>query len=614
MKLQDIDEANNESGDRKSFLFGLWRRKAAAGRGRDGREPEPEVLESELVLEPEPVSFEKTDAPEALARLYVQWQQQQGDAGVERVLVSDVCVQPYPEEKLLKSFLAQIEIGAQRFLNQYEALCRQNKELIEKYIAQHGKTEEGEKTGAGVADDAVKADRQLQNPAAELEILPPLDGEVLVYTSPDWNSAWCMVLPPLGSGKCATVETIRDALKKKGVTFGLLEERIEELATENGCLKIMPVALGRPATRGEDGRVIEHFSRDIGQPHFIEDAQGIIDFENLNWLVPIEKGTVICDVVLPTMGEPGKDVRGRDIKPYNGKKPLLPMGDNVVLNEENTALVARISGQIAYKNKKYHVANTITIPGNVDLSTGSLNVRGDLIISGNVLAGFTVQASGDITIGGIVEGSQVTAGGSIIVNRGMNGNLVGTLNAGKDIHCKYMENASIYANGDVYMESIVNSDISCNGRLVVRSGRGVIIGGTALVMGGIDAKIIGNRAGRLTVLSIGPTMQFLREKEQAEKELESVEFELKKAQMTVTTGKTALNQRILELKQSKLKQTLQELEEREARVVRSRVRADKLYPIVQVSINSIVKSLIEPCLMCSIYLDTQADSVAVTTR
>ena len=158
MKLQDIDEADNERGDRKSFLFGLWRRKAAAGRGRDGREPEPEVLESELVLEPEPVSFEKTDAPEALARLYVQWQQQQGDAGGERVLVSDVCVQPYPEEKLLKSFLAQIEIGAQRFLNQYEALCRQNKELIEKYIAQHGKTGEGgpaaAKSGGGIGNTA----------------------------------------------------------------------------------------------------------------------------------------------------------------------------------------------------------------------------------------------------------------------------------------------------------------------------------------------------------------------------------------------------------------------------------------------------------------------------
>lgn len=103
---------------------------------------------------------------------------------------------------------------------------------------------------------------------------------------------------------------------------------------------------------------------------------------------------------------------------------------------------------------------------------------------GNVLAGFSVQASGDVTVGGIVEGSQVSAGGSIIVNRGMNGNLVGSLAAGKDIHCKYMENANVQVDGDLYVDSIVNCEISCGSRIYAKTGRGVIIGGNVLGDGG----------------------------------------------------------------------------------------------------------------------------------
>ena len=230
------------------------------------------------------------------------------------------------------------------------------------------------------------------------------------------------------------------------------------------------------------------------------------------------------------------------------------------------------------------------------------------------MAGFNVQASGDITVGGIVEGSRVSAGGSIIVNRGMNGNLVGSLIAGKDIHCKYMENASVQADGDIYMDSIVNCDIFCNGKIVVKSGRGIIIGGNAVAMGGIEAKIIGNKAGRLTVLSIEPTMQFLRAREQTEKELENIDFEIKKLRMATIAGKAALDLRILELKQSKLKRDLEELLEKQSLISQSRILAEKIYPIAQVSINSVVKSLIEPCSRCRIYLDAKEGEIVVSSR
>lgn len=609
MNMKSADtKKNGEDGapKRESMLYSLWRKVTANRQNEDGASEEPDVFKVEQPMQADELPFEKTAVPEALAQAYILWHQQHGRPFRETVLVEDICVQPYPEFDLLEKLLIQANDRVKIRLAQYEDLKKQNKELLEKYIAEHSGTPTS--NGGSAQGNAQAAEIPL------LEALPPVDGETLVYTSPDWLAAWCLVLPPLGTGKAVTEEHIRKMLQKKGIIFGVFDEHIAELMSEDGCLTVMPIAMGIPPVRGEDGRINEHFPHDIGKPHFIENAQGIVDFENLNWLVPIEKGAVVCEITPPTMGVEGKDVRGRAIRPYNGRKPALPMGENVVLSEDGTALQAKISGQISFRNEKFHITNTIVIPGNVDLSTGNLNVRGDLVVKGNVLAGFTVQASGNITIGGIVEGSQVTAGGSLIVNRGMNGNLVGTLSAGRDIHCKYMENASVFADGNISMDSIVNCDVSCNGKLIVRSGRGVIIGGTALAMRGIEAKIIGNKAGRITVLSIGPTMQFLRARELAEKDLENVEYKLRKARLSDADGKVALNQRILELKRNKLTQTLENMADTEKLISHSHIRADKLYPIVQVSISGVALSVLEPYDGCTIYLDSREDMIAVSPR
>lgn len=615
-KAQNGENGKVEGGGkRESLLLSLWRKMMVIEDEEEDEADESEAIFASIVppAESKPeLPIEKNAVPENLSRLYALWHQQRNIQCEKPSLVEEICTTQHPESRLLQKIIAQADIRASEFVEQYENLCRQNSELIEKYITKSmASALQDEKAAEGAIQSEVFASAEVLRAA---ETMPPLDGEMLLYTAEDWLSAWCMIFPPLGTGRPVTEAQLRERLRRKGIVFGLQDAYIKMLTETNNALRLMPVAFGTPAVQGKDAQIIERFSHDTGKPHFIENAQGIVDFENLNWLVPIEKGTVICDIIPQVKGHPGTDIRGCKIKPYNGKRPLLPMGENVVLNEEGTALQAKVSGQISYRNGKYHVVNTITIPGNVDLSTGSLNVRGDLIICGNVLAGFTVQASGDITVGGIVEGSQIMAGGSIVINHGMNGNLVGSLSAGKDIYCKYMENASVHADGDVHMDSIVNCKVSCNGRLLICSGRGAIIGGSAVAMGGIEAKIIGNKAGRLTTLSIGPTMQFLRESEQAERELETVEGELKKEKEIGQTEKVGLNQHILELRKRKIQQSLQELEAKKAMLVQGRIKADRLYPIAQISINSISMSVLEPHADCEIYLNAKKNVLAIGSR
>ena len=379
---------------------------------------------------------------------------------------------------------------------------------------------------------------------------------------------------------------------------------MNRLSAPENILTLQKLASCVPPVPGEDGRTEEHFPRTVGTPQLVENDQGIVDFDNLNWLTHIDAGTVICDIVQPTQGKPGTNIQGNPIRPYNGKRAALPKGDNVILNEEGTSLVAKVDGQISFRDGKFHVNNVIVIKGDVDLSTGSIDVQGDVVIHGTVRAGFTVNASGNVTIGGLVEGSQITAGGSVMVGRGMNGNVTGSITAGQDVVCKYMENATVHVWGDVRMDSIVNCDISARGKVVVKSGRGIIVGGTVRAMGGIEAKVIGNRAGRLTILSIGPTPWFLREKAKIEEELEKIQQEI---YLNQGTNAAALYQ----MKEKPLKKTMEEMELRVAVAAQKQIVAEKLYPMAQVSIGGVQRNITDYYAPCRVYLDAKEGAVKI---
>ena len=167
-----------------------------------------------------------------------------------------------------------------------------------------------------------------------------------------------------------------------------------------------------------------------------------------------------------------------------------------------------------------------------------------------------------------------------------------------------MENTSVHADGDIRMDSNVNCDVSANGKVIATTGRGVIIGGTVRSMGGIEAKTIGNIAGRLTVLTIGPTPRFLEEKSQAEREREEIRQQLEQ-------GTAKKNTAILQMKAKVLDKKLEQLEVREAASAQRQVVSSKLLPIVQVTIHNITKSIIDSYGTCRIYLDQKEAAIKI---
>ena len=586
---EKISEATKDT-SHKSLLLSLWRKVSGGRKGekkrQDEKEPESAPAVSETPEEepapPEELPFEKLPAPEELMEYYLLFCQSQGQEG-SRSTIEDFYAGASPDTALLKQIFSQIESKAAAVMKSY----RKQEKLAR-----------------------MKAEKQLQEqtegtPDQDIgSLTPPVDGQVLVFCAPDWSAAWGIALPALGEGAPATWETVLSSLDQRRVSFGIDQEMVDHLADPENILTLRKLAACKPPVPGEDGKTVEYFPRTVGTPQIVENAQGIVDFDNLNWLTHIEQGTLICDIVQPTQGKPGTNIQGNPIRPYNGKKAALPKGDNVVVGENGSSLVSKIDGQISFRDGKFHVNNVIVIQGDVDLSTGSIDVQGDVVIHGNVRAGFTVTASGNVTIGGLVEGCQITAGGSVVVNRGMNGNVTGSITAGKDVVCKYMENATVHAMGEIRMDSIVNCDIAARGKVIVKTGRGVIIGGTVRAMGGIEAKTIGNIAGRLTTLSIGPTPWFLQEKAQVEEALEKIRQEI---QLKKGSGQTAL----LQMKEKPLKKTLEEMEFTAAATAQKQIVAGTLYPVAQVSIVGIQKNITASYSPCRVYWDAKEGAIKI---
>lgn len=89
----------------------------------------------------------------------------------------------------------------------------------------------------------------------------------------------------------------------------------------------------------------------------------------------------------------------------------------------------------------------------VDARHGHIDFEGGLIVSGDVNPGMKIRVSGDIVIGGFIEGGWIEAGGSITVRHGIigrrneQGEYLCQLNAQGEIHASYAQYAQLEAGG-----------------------------------------------------------------------------------------------------------------------------------------------------------------------
>ncbi len=346
------------------------------------------------------------------------------------------------------------------------------------------------------------------------EFLPPLDAQPCFFLSADKLYAWVLVLPPVRQGLELTREDLRWAMTDEGIFFGIDEALVDRISHDDRkYFSFFLIARGKPAFDGKNGNIVEHFPRQVERVLEVNEFNQV-DYAALNLIHNVDQGQEICRLILPTEGEPGRTVLDEEIPAKEGKEAPLPQGRNTEISEDGLSLVASIAGHVEFSGKAFQVKPVLDIPGDVDFSTGDIKFLGDVNIEGDVLSGFSVRAMGNVSVKGALEaGCSVEAGGDLTVVKGILGDGETVVRCQRSLFSKYIENATIQVRENLQTDCIINGNIYCGGEVLVKSGRGTVMGGTIRGAKRVAANIIGSpfECRNVVILGGAPCDSFERE-------------------------------------------------------------------------------------------------------
>ena len=262
------------------------------------------------------------------------------------------------------------------------------------------------------------------------------------------------------------------------------------------------VAKGQPAVEGRDGYFEYKFDPDSYRaPKVLEN--GRVDYTNMSALSNVRKGDVVAVYHHAKIGQDGFDVKGKAIAAQKAKE-IPPLRGQSISNQDNPDIyLATRDGKIEFRDGRIDIQALHEIHGDVTLITGKIEFFGDVVIDGNVEAGVIIRAGRNIEIRGTAEAVNLFAGGDVILGRGIQGAQKAKISARGNIFADFIEHTVVAAGGTVQANTILNSRISADEKVILTGKKGAIIGGYTHAAMGITATEIGNAAEVRTVVHAG---------------------------------------------------------------------------------------------------------------
>lgn len=393
---------------------------------------------------------------------------------------------------------------------------------IANYLAMHGINYDAGLLTKGIQAAAAAAKHEFLF-LVNKELVSEIRESYVLDVSPDRMKAVVQFYPPsMKGGRMDAAEFVND-LRHQGIVFGIKEKEIEAFFAHPQYMTPFVAAQGEEPRQGTDARIEYYFETDLqAKPTLSED--GSVDFFNLNTISHCKKGDVLAKLFPEDEGDPGKNICGETVRPRNVKKEHLKYGRNIMLSPDHLSMVSQVAGHVMLVEDKVFVSDILEVE-NVDTATGNIEYEGSVQINGNVVTNFSVKAKGNVEVRGVVEGAVIEAEGNIVIARGMNGMGKGHLTAGGNVVAKYLENATVKADGYVSTESILHSSVMAGTEINVTGKRGFITGGKVSAMNLIHVKTLGSQMGADTIVEVGvdPTIKLRM------KELQKLIVEQKKA-------------------------------------------------------------------------------------
>ncbi len=331
----------------------------------------------------------------------------------------------------------------------------------------------------------------------------PEDMKIDIETSEDEMSAYVTISPPKHGGRLIGTDEITARLHGRNIVFGILTKEIQKALESEVYFQKVLVAKGMEPKNGKDGYVKILF--DSGnKPDLHEDNRGKMDFRNTNIVKSVEKNSIIAEMVEATEGEFGINIYGGKIPFESARAEKWKFGANTTLSTDVKKLIATITGRpVLEKNGTIRVDEVCTLE-NVDYSTGNVDFPGTIIVEGSVVDGFRLRTKGSIILKNSVGRVFLYASGDIVLSGGFMGKNGGVIESEGDIYAKFVEQGKISALGSIYIqEAAMHSELFAGESIIVKGGKGELIGGEAVAGKHISVLKLGAIVETPTKVSVG---------------------------------------------------------------------------------------------------------------
>ncbi|MGC6417409.1 MAG: FapA family protein [Bradymonadia bacterium] len=261
------------------------------------------------------------------------------------------------------------------------------------------------------------------------------------------------------------------------------------------------IAQGVRPQRGCDGHVEYLFdatgAEDNAKPE--TDDEAIIDYKAMTSIPTVSKGDHLAILTEPRRGRAGVDLGGQAVPGIFGHPIDLVAGDGVEFDETQAIFFATKDGRPTLSENTLCVLDVYEIEADIDMSVGSIEFNGHVLVHGNVLDEFSIKCK-SIMVHGTVGAAFIQCSGDAHFLGGVHGNERGRIRVEGTTVAKYLNEAELHSHGDIVIEGgISNSKIHCLGRLHVDR----IIGGYVSALGGIQTNYLGSDLGISTLIRIG---------------------------------------------------------------------------------------------------------------
>ncbi len=347
-----------------------------------------------------------------------------------------------------------------------------------------------------------------------------------VTLSNDYYAAY-LTLHLLDKEVFLTLQDLKEALAKKNVVFGIKETVLQQLADNPRNVDSLLVAEGIPHENGSSAEItfLIDYQHEI-KPKIEDD--GSVNFKDMNYIETVKRGAILATKTSPTEGKDGTTVTGKAIHGKMGKDTPFKVGKNVSVSRDGSAILADTEGVVKVDDSRVSVLSVLEIDSDVGLGTGNIDFNGEVRVKGNVISDFEIKAKDQLIINGLVESARLTSGGDIMINGGIQGNDRAVITTDGNLVSKYIINAKVIVKGNIEADTIMHSEVICDGKVILKGKKGSLVGGITNVKEAIDAKIVGSEMGTQTRIRLGIDQEMILEFQQISEEMKQVKESINK--------------------------------------------------------------------------------------